>query len=323
MRNQRGFHHSNGSLVALVAAIVAIGSTAPSTIAQDDDPGWHYAAVPPSVCPPDDEDEYPANRLDPVVFGAPMPISDLTARSGVYRNRESEVFVVDVIGPDADAVIEYTDGVDEDGVAHGLLVCLDHSFTGESPQAEHDEDVEVTVDSARAFGVEPEDLLITVRWAGNLETDDAWRLLVDSVFESETIDSIGRYVRPPVAVAEEHFYEDRVIDFVFDPRIGRAQTHHYGITRSGSTWANLTLSGGYGRAKLALCRNATKPIAGEGGVATTSIKRWASDSRHYRSWYDVAVRGIDRSKYRAAGRFGLAPYSDKSSSGKYGFCRPN
>lgn len=251
-----------------------------------------YERVPADLCPPGGE------AIGQPVFGdirqEPRSGMEVWVRAGELINAHGEVFIVEVVGTNKEAVRAYTDD---------LRVCFDLILTGEATAAVP-ESVEpagiVRLDTLRSgpdnlsIGISPVEVC---QWpATDVETQ------VTRV--PQTGAPVPECNHIPIQEWLTELSQDYVVDFILDPAINAGVSHDYPVQCKKSANVMISVASGAGKVEGALYYNgtvvATRRVQ-KGGTTTGSMSH--SSSPAY-SNYDLAVSGLqDNSRYSVSGRW--------------------
>lgn len=280
-----------------------------------DDP---YEAIDPELCPRDADPVGQPEFGDPVEEQLPA-IGAALVQHGVFANEQGELFRVDVVGVNEAAMREYTENV---------WVCFDLIPAGPISESKPSGPESEQAQPASVFENE-EDLIVLISLLGVLSPDQAREV-------------VGRLVATPIdawqEVLQEHGFDldkqreleqEYVFDFVIDPTANNWSTHQYPEKQARKIWVTISVSGGGGSVKAALCRNGWRIRSTTVERNSASVPDTATMSHNgisTTSTYDLGVKGNSNGTYRVSGRWlwpgWSAGYYDSAPTGSYRFCSP-
>lgn len=288
------------------------------------DPAVYFDPATSTLCPEDGEpDGQPV--FGPVTDGQ-LDNQAVLIRHGLYANQENEVFRIDVMGVNAQALEAYT---------NQLSVCLDHilSNTITKPAGEPAAPGEV----AEPFGSHPEDIsteVYTLAFADkSLPRDEVRGMLEKIVDETDTtvwpelLKELN--LLTPQDADPDNYLNDFFIAYIIDPPIANGARHQYPEKTVSSVYVTTSVRDGAGSVTSGICRDyilLTSTIVTVTHEGTHTLS--SSNQKGFNGVYDLGVRGLSAagSRYRISGVWWMpgwsAGYFASAPTGSLRSCNP-
>jgi len=283
---------------------------------------WDRASTDPKpeLCP-DDADPTLEPTFRPPEDAQRDGFSGLV-QHGVVANKQGELFRIDVTGPDATKLKDYTGAP--------LKVCLDYLLAEPRNEKAVEGSAPEEPPAQETFGKDPDDLVTEVQVLGFVKPGDAEGVVAE--LAGQPVDQWNATLKEKNATPEATFTDaeltlNYLIDFVIDPLVGSG-THQYQEKFATRVWVRQTAASGHELGGL--CRSSWSPFKRfDTAVNVDGFSNTAAAADSQTNWYlyDLAVRGRDGGgRYRVAGTWGwagwFADYWSSPPTGSYRYCFP-